>query len=323
MFVFELVGEDDAFAAYEAAAIADGVHRVAPGIALAREISPAVAQLGFTHRVGKLVGRATGGVASAREALADAPLDRSSPAAVRARAIRGSDVDTQAAEQALGSVLVERNFSIDLEAPASELRAVFSGGEAFLSWLVAEPGDDFAGRRPTDRPFFQPGSMSPRFARALVNIAGVLRGDRLLDPMCGTGGVVIEAGRVGARAVGIDAQRRMVAGTRRNTDALVPNRPVELAVADATRLPVPDGAMDAVVFDAPYGRQSRIAAADGDSLLAGALGEAARVADRAVVVHDRPLDELAAGRGWRVRARFSRRVHRSLTRHVHDLRRTR
>lgn len=321
MYIFELVGEDDAFAAYEAATQACGVRRVAPGIALAEELSAHVDQLAFTRRVNAFIGCAGPSVAEATESLARTTFDSTGIAAVRARSIRGAGVDTQAAERALGSVLVERGFEIDLESPTHELRVVFTVGRAYLGWLVAEPGNDVA-RRPTDRPFFQPGSMAPRLARALVNLAGVHPGVRLLDPMCGTGGILLEAGRVGARPLGIDIQRHMVDGARRNCRAHLGRGAVDVGVGTATALPLDDRCVDTVVFDAPYGRQSHIGDVDGTALLAGALAEARRVADRAVVVADRPLGDRIREAGWRLRTRLPRRVHRSLTRHVHDLRPT-
>jgi tRNA (guanine10-N2)-dimethyltransferase len=70
-----------------------------------------------------------------------------------------------------------------------------------------------------------------------------------------------------------------------------------------------------VVFDAPYGRQSKVVG-DLEPLVAGALSEARRLADRAVVVADREWTDAAREAGWRVTGTFERRVHRSLTRYV-------
>jgi tRNA (guanine10-N2)-dimethyltransferase len=169
--------------------------------------------------------------------------------------------------------------------------------------------------------------MAPLDARAFANIAGAGPGTRLLDPMCGTGGVLIEAGLVGSDVVGSDAQWKMVRGSLANLDAYLGSeadgseRSVDYAVAraDATDLPFRDDAFDAAVFDVPYGRQSKIARHDLRELTAGALAEAARVCSRAVVVADRSLHEVAREAGWRLDRRFERRVHRSLTRHVHVL----
>jgi tRNA (guanine10-N2)-dimethyltransferase len=159
--------------------------------------------------------------------------------------------------------------------------------------------------------------MDPLLARALVNLAEARPGATLLDPMCGTGGVLIEAGLVGATPLGADAQRKMARGATENlSQYLGTDANWATLQGDATHLPFPDVSIDAVVFDAPYGRQSKIANLDLDDLVAGALGEARRVADRAVVVGDRSWAEAARAEGWAVEAEFERRVHRSLDRHV-------
>ena len=321
MYGLELAGEDDAFAAREAACAATGVEVVAPGLATARGVdADRLRSLAYTHRASHLLGHAAASVEGARALVEAATLDRTGSVAVRARDVRGTaGVDTRRAERALGSVLVDRGFTVDLDTPDHELRACFAGDTCLVGWLVAESVRDYGDRRPTDRPFFQPGSMAPLDARALVNLAGVGPGDRLLDPMCGTGGVLIEAGLVGARPVGVDAQRKMVRGARENCRTYLDTEPAILR-GDATRLPLAANAVDAVVFDAPYGRQSKIERHTLADLVGGALTEARRVAPRAVVVGDRSWSEAARAAGWTVEATFERRVHGSLVRHVHLLR---
>lgn len=319
MYVLELGGQDDAFAAAEAASAVAGVERLAPGLATAREITDRVQWLAFTHRASDVVTRCPPDVERARDVLADATLDRSGTVAVRAEDVRGrTGVDTQRVERVLGQVLVDRGFTVDLEQPDHELRALFARETCVLGWLAIESVRDFGERRPTDRPFFQPGSMDPLLARALVNLAGARPETTLLDPMCGTGGILIEAGLVGARTLGIDAQAKMVAGARANLEAALDDS-WDVARGDARSLPVVDDGVDAVVFDAPYGRQSKIEG-DRDDLVRAALVESRRVAPRAVIVADRPLKGLATDAGWTVEATFARRVHRSLTRHILVLR---
>ncbi len=319
MYLFELVGEDDAFAVYEAAVASEGIHRVGPGLAVARTVSPVVAHLAFTRCVSDFLVDAPATLDGIYEAVASRSLDRSGSAAVRARAIRGARIDSRAIERRLGNILVDEGLQIDLEAPDHVLRVVTAGERAYIGWQLIEPGDAFSQRRPTDRPFFQPGSMAPRLARALVNIAGIREADVLVDPMCGTGGILLEGGLVGARVIGLDMQRRMVEGARRNCRAITPGARVELIVGDARALPVQAGMVRAVVFDAPYGRQSRVTARDRDALVREALKEAHDVTASAVVVADRSLTVIAEDCGWTVRATFVRRVHRSLDRHIHHL----
>jgi tRNA (guanine10-N2)-dimethyltransferase len=333
VYCLEFAGEDDAFAASEARTAAAGLERVGPGLAVAGSLDPGRARtLAFTRRCSRLLGRTDADVTSARALLSAAPpgggpVPGSDTVRVRARDVRGTaGVSTAEAERELGAVLVERGFEVDLDDPDHELRALFAGdgdetpdedgsGVCLLGWLTVAPERTFADRAPGKRPFFQPGGMAPALARALVNLAGARPGARLLDPMCGTGGLLIEAALVGADPVGLDAQHKMVRGSRRNLAWA--GCGAGLVRGDAARPPFPEGAFDAVVFDAPYGRQSKVVGRD---LVADALRAAADLAPRGVLVADRSYREAALAAGWTVEETFRRRVHRSLTRHIHVLR---
>jgi len=330
VYVLELAGDDDAFARREAASRGSDVEALAPGLATARGVSRPTT-LAYTRRICRLVGTCEPTLEDAVALLTAARIDLGQgdgagggdgaargTVAVRARDVRGrTGVDTQAVERALGDVLVDRGFDVDLEAPDHTLVALFSDTAA-VGWLEAEPERGYGDRQPTEKPFFQPGSMAPADARALANIAGAGPDARLLDPMCGTGGILVEAGLVGSDVVGVDAQPKMVAGARENLAQYLDDG-YAVCRGDATRLPLADESIDGVVVDAPYGRQSKIEHDSLSELVAAALTEAARVAPRAVLVGDRPWNEAAEAAGWTVESRFDRRVHRSLTRHVHVL----
>jgi len=336
VYVLELVGEDDALAAREAARTCGDVRPLAPGLATAAR-TDRVADLAFTRRADALVAAAPADVDAARDALADAAPAGEGSIAVRAVDLRGTtDVDTRRAERELGAVLVDCGFGVDLDDPDAVLRAAFSTpradgaalapgtpgeGVCAMGWVDAEARGGFAERAPTDRPFFQPGSMDARLGRALANLAGAAPGRRLLDPMCGTGGILIEAGLVGADVVGVDAQRKMVRGARRNLAADLDGG-YETARGDATRLPLRDGAVEGVAVDAPYGRQSPVKGGRPlRELVEGVAGETRRVTEprRAVLVGDRTWADACEAAGWTVAATFERYVHRSMTRYVHVL----
>jgi tRNA (guanine10-N2)-dimethyltransferase len=317
VYLLEFVGDDDDFAAREAKSRCSALERIGPGLATTRGIDRPET-LAYTRRVCRLLGTCKSDVDAASAVVTATGMDQSGTVAVRARDVRGlAEVDTQAVERRLGSALVDRGFEIDLDDPDQVLVALFSANVAAIGWLEAESRRDFSMRHPTDKPFFQPGSMDPMDARALSNIAGAGPDSRILDPMCGTGGILVEAGLAGASVVGADAQAKMTRGARQNLEAYLDAASV--VQADATRLPFADDGFDGAVLDAPYGRQSKIEADSLEVLVGDALESIRRVAKQAVLVGDRPWDAAARAAGWTVESRFERRVHASLVRHVHVL----
>jgi len=95
--------------------------------------------------------------------------------------------------------------------------------------------------------------MSPKLARCMVNLTRIKNSDRLLDPFCGTGGIIIEAGIIGARVVGTDIDPKMVIGTIENLQHC-DIKDYEVFQADARKLKLPYE-VDGVATDPPYGIQ--------------------------------------------------------------------
>ena len=116
-------------------------------------------------------------------------------------------------------------------------------------------------------------SLTPTIARALVVLAEARPADVMLDPMAGAGTILRERAEAGRAAciLGGDIDGDALAAARQNV-----GKQVLLARWDATRLPLRDGCIDAVITNPPYGRQHE--AANGlDRLYARSLREAARV----------------------------------------------
>jgi tRNA (guanine10-N2)-dimethyltransferase len=224
-------------------------------------------------------------------------------------------VDPAALEGALGAGF-GRTGRVDLDNPSMDFRLLV--GEEFLLGRVIHRVDRsrLESTKVAHRAFSRPISLHPKFARALVNLARVPMAGSVLDPFCGTGGVLLEAAAIGLRPIGSDRDRKMVVGTRATL------RQGEdhggLLVADAGHLPLRRGSVHGIATDPPYGRAAstrgesirdlydRAAGAFADLLPSGAYA--------AIVLPDGRMTDLLAGPFELVES-HALRVHRSLVRH--------
>lgn len=319
MYILELGGQDDAYAAAEAATATSDVSIIAPGLATATSINENRIQgLAYTHRASSIIDITHPELEEITRLLESTSINRTGTMAVRARNIRGNaSLSTATVERELGGILTHKGFTIDLENPSHELRALLTADLCVLSWFVTVSVRDYGSRTPTERPFFHPGTLHPLEARSIVNLAHARPGRSIFDPMCGTGGFLLEAGLLGADIIGMDSQQKMVQGTQQNLCHYL-STSGSLFQGDAIRIPLCTE-VDAVVVDVPYGRQSKITADSEDELLLGLLSQCIALTDRMVIVSDIPLESQAQKAGWSVEQRFDRPVHRSLTRYVHIL----
>jgi 23S rRNA G2445 N2-methylase RlmL len=99
----------------------------------------------------------------------------------------------------------------------------------------------------------RPGALKPTVAAAMCHLAGLEAGQRLVDPCCGGGTLLIEAGFAGAMAHGGDLDPAAVESARANASAAGLKLTVEQW--DSRRLPLMDDDADCVLCNLPWGRQ--------------------------------------------------------------------
>jgi tRNA (guanine10-N2)-dimethyltransferase len=273
-------------------------------------------RLAMTQGVLEYLGECEPTLPAFTELLRDLSIETTRTFAGRAKKVHGgchehNPCSQKEFERLIGTMIAG---PVSLKNPEIEYRAILSEDRCYFGkvlWFINRSAYDE--RNPGKRDFFHPGVMMPRMARTLVNLACAGDGDILLDPFCGTGGILIEAGLVGARALGSDFDPLMVGGCRQNI------REPELLLADATHLPFGSGTIDSVVTDLPYGQSVCIKKADTmDRLYADSLDEISRILKpgrRAVIVTHKDISGLAADH-MTVLQRHDQRVHKSLTRRV-------
>ncbi len=177
-------------------------------------------------------------------------------------------------------------WRLDAERPDAEFVAFLFGSSAMLALRLTDPAFRHRHYRRA------PGALSPTVAAALVRLSRPAATDRLLDPCCGGGTILLERAQTGPyrELLGGDRSRDALEVARSNFGSR--HRPWRLQVWDARALPLPDRSVDRVVSNLPFGVQ--VAAPGGVAAFASAcLGEVARVLEpggRAVLLWPKGAD---------------------------------
>ncbi|UCB61151.1 MAG: N-6 DNA methylase [Candidatus Bathyarchaeota archaeon] len=168
-----------------------------------------------------------------------------------ARNLASMDLERKIGKLILGKA---NRAIVDLEQPQKPFFGVITENSFVFGLKLAEISPaPFTRRRPKKRAFFHPSAMPAKLARCMVNLVQPRSGDLLLDPFCGTGSFLIEAGLIGCRVLGFDAKKSMVKGALKNLKFF--NVGYEgVAAADAKHLPLTRA--DCIVTDPPYGRSA-------------------------------------------------------------------
>lgn len=195
--------------------------------------------------------------------------------AVRVQRVGGvkADVASVYLERKLGAIILKKatDTVVKLKTPKHIFFGVITENRFIFGLKLAEIATKpFLERRPRKRPFFQPSAVTAKLARCMVNLAGVKRGSLMFDPFCGTGSFLIEAGLIGCRVIGADAQRHMVEGASNNLRHFSVT-PEAMMVADAEHPPITE--VDGIVTDPPYGRTASTLGKNTEQIVKAVLPE--------------------------------------------------
>ena len=259
-------------------------------------------------------------------------------------------------ESEVGALVMSDSNPVDLQEPENEISVVIAGPDdgpihrddigqnsPVVVWGLRQPGwqrDSYAGRAPTDRPFFQPVSLDPRQAKLMISLAHRRSAETktVVDPFCGTGGIAIEAALQGIEVLASDLDPRMVEGTLENLEWAGTSASVETCGASDIASLWGNRSNCCFVFDPPYGRSSW-KSGDGAELFLEALSAAQDIdpsgsictmlptgpealdsfPEQDVEVLGMPWSELEGkirGCGWEPVLSVPIKVHRSLARMV-------
>lgn len=206
------------------------------------------------------------------------------------------------AGEAVGNALrrsLPRSMQQQEESADVEFWVWISGSEALTGLRLS---DATMRHRPYSRAHL-PASLRPTVAAAMGWLSTPTASDRILDPLCGAGTILIErSGLLGStELLGGDIRPEAVAAARRNAQAA--GVQVSLQVWDARALPLDAESCTRIITNLPFGKQIGTPEAN-EQLYPALVTEVGRVlaADGVLVAltsRDRLFQQVLDEKGWR------------------------
>jgi tRNA G10 N-methylase Trm11 len=95
-------------------------------------------------------------------------------------------------------------------------------------------------------------SISPRLARILINLSEIKENEKLIDPFCGIGSILIEAINMGIKVIGIDKDGEAIRGAKENFDFFkFPKEGYSLINNNSSKVKI--GSVDVLVSEPDFG----------------------------------------------------------------------
>ncbi len=206
---------------------------------------------------------------------------------VRVKRMGNGDVDKDKIERKIGGMIKQDcQMPVSLDNAVHTIKLVYTDPKTVTNefkeqkvvgynkvivteLLIEQDKRHFFDNKPHKRPYFHPGSMSPKLALCMVNLAHVKENDVVLDPFCGTGGILIEAGNLNTTLIASDLEKCMYEGTKLNL-AHEGFENFKVYWEDVRKLEIEEK-VDAVAMDPPYGISTTLGGEDTKKLYTEAL----------------------------------------------------
>jgi len=198
-----------------------------------------------------------------------------------------------------------KNPKVNLSNPATDIRIVFTNNKAYVGILLWENNEDFESRKAHKRPGFAPTSIHPKLARACVNLLGIDT-KKIVDPFCGTGGFLIEAGLMGLDVQGFDFDDKVLKACKENLKYFNVKK-YKLQKKDALKL----GEEKYIVTDLPYGKSAAASTKNIYRKFLTVLRK--KLTKRAVII---TLSNEPLPKGFSILYKFDYYIHKSMTKRI-------
>ncbi|MBD3202747.1 methyltransferase domain-containing protein [Candidatus Woesearchaeota archaeon] len=232
--------------------------------------------------------------------------------------IRTHNSNNKKKEKILADIIWNKieNPVVNLNNPNSEINFFFVKNNVLCGKLRGNTDKSYLSRKAHHRPGFHPTSLDPALARAMINITGKKRG-ALLDPFCGSGGILIEAGLMGFNITGFDIEKKMINLCKKNLD-FYQIKNFNLSLHDSQNI---NKKFDCIVTDLPYGKNSKV-----ENLTKTYLNFLKSAYNSAnIIVIGFPdfinYNKLIGKTKWKIKNKFSVYLHKSLSKVIYLLKR--
>ena len=165
----------------------------------------------------------------------------------------------------------------------------------------------------SNRPYFSPISIHPRIARAMVNLSNCNSEEPLIDPFCGTGGILIEGADMGIEVTGIDLKEKMIEFTKGN----LKHYGFKAKLINSDFREINNQNFSSIVCDPPYGIASTTGGEDINDLMERCMNLFQKKMyknQRLVIAVSNP--DIAKNPSFNLIHKFEWYIHKSLTRHI-------
>lgn len=235
---------------------------------------------------------------------------------------RALDVDSQKIIRTIASIIT-KNRIVDLSNPDVEIRCLITKNRTYVSINKFKiDRKQFEKRKVQHRPFFSPISLHPKLSRVIINLSGIKKKELLLDPFCGTGGILIEAGILGFNIIGNDIDKKLVDGCKINLDFYnILN--YKLYNLDIGKIIEKIEKVDVIVTDFPYGKSTTTKGEKIISLYNRAFLTISKLlkGDKKAIIGLSNKDMIELGKNYLfLEKTYEIRVHNSLTRYFNIFR---
>jgi tRNA (guanine10-N2)-dimethyltransferase len=184
----------------------------------------------------------------------------------------------------------------------------------FTGHLIYKSDKSYLKRKAHLRPEMHPTSLNPGLAKACINLTGLSRGN-LLDPFCGSGGILIEAGLMGFNVTGYDIDEKQIKRANINLKSYE-IKDFLLEVKNALSL---NKKYDCIVTDLPYGKNSKV-----DNLKEtyfSFLKKSEKTTKNMVIIFpdfSNP-EKIIKKTNWKIKTNISQYIHKSMTKEIFSL----